>query len=691
MTTTSIIALSKRVLPFIFSSILFFSAVKGYSQLSGTYTLGDSVSDFLSFSNAVNAIKTQGLAGDVTFMVKPGNYGSVDINNIQNDSCFSIKFEYDGTQNDSAVITGRLRINNSNYITFKGFNIYPAAGQDYSALLIDAAMYCIIDSCKIINLHNNQFGYNEGLIYLSYEWEGPYIVDSIKNCVIKSNEKTIVLNGKKGVAIVKNSHVTGGIDDIFGYIHKRYYNNVFYCTENEFSSTGQGFYNNTFYNAGVSSINIKAVLKGNVFKGVSANISSGTVENNFFSGSVHMSYCNNAKVTGNIFSGLFKTTYCHGIKIRNNTFYENVMCNNDNTWFGNNLIYDTVDFSHGPGQMIINNNFERKAYFKTMYTGGVMENNNLANVNILQLTVWEVKNNNFVNLGNGNVNCYGENAHFYNPMYDDELRSANPLLTGKGNKPYSVLKYDIDSVMRKNPCTIGANEICFDWTPLSVDISCGDSVNLDLCCDSLGNKYWSPTCLFNDTLSANPVIYPEESVTVFLIDKNTGERDSLHINVLKSTPQADVDFVVDLFTVYFHNNSKCADSYFWDFGDGETSTEAEPVHHYGLTGSYTCVFTAASSFAETRDTLNILITSTGENSIGNAITVYPNPAKNKLYVKTEKRFDEMTVTDLTGKTVISQRFENKSVNVINTGNLPCGTYLLVLKQNGICRAVKFSK
>jgi len=44
--------------------------------------------------------------------------------------------------------------------------------------------------------------------------------------------------------------------------------------------------------------------------------------------------------------------------------------------------------------------------------------------------------------------------------------------------------------------------------------------------------------------------------------------------------------------VYFTNQSSDADSYSWDFGDGNTSNEGNPVHYYTSEGTYTTTLTA---------------------------------------------------------------------------------------------------
>lgn len=47
--------------------------------------------------------------------------------------------------------------------------------------------------------------------------------------------------------------------------------------------------------------------------------------------------------------------------------------------------------------------------------------------------------------------------------------------------------------------------------------------------------------------------------------------------------------------VQFANNSTGADSYFWTFGDGNTSTAANPSHTYNVPGTYTVSLTATNS------------------------------------------------------------------------------------------------
>lgn len=46
---------------------------------------------------------------------------------------------------------------------------------------------------------------------------------------------------------------------------------------------------------------------------------------------------------------------------------------------------------------------------------------------------------------------------------------------------------------------------------------------------------------------------------------------------------------------HFTNLSTCATSFFWDFGDGQSSTEKDPFHNYSITGGYTTKLVASNN------------------------------------------------------------------------------------------------
>ncbi|MCF6341281.1 MAG: hypothetical protein L3J31_00560, partial [Bacteroidales bacterium] len=210
-----------------------------HAQMSGSYTLGGALSDYESFTDAVNDLRVQGLAADVEFRVRPDTYHNVRVDNIPNDSNYHILFVYDGTPGDSAVISGQLKVINTRQVTFKRFTILPRENQRTSCVTSELSNYFTLDSCRVLNLYNCDFDYDEGLIKLNFPWEGAYMVTYIRNCEIRSAERTFYYGGSKGSVWIEGNTITGTIvnggnqGSLFAFKF-HYYDNIFYCTSDNF-------------------------------------------------------------------------------------------------------------------------------------------------------------------------------------------------------------------------------------------------------------------------------------------------------------------------------------------------------------------------------------------------------------------------------------------------------------------------
>ncbi len=504
-----------------------------------------------------------------------------------------------------------------------------------------------------------------------------------------------MLFGKKGSFWFNENTITGYISDRYSYIKKHYNNNVFNLTNNDFAIASQYFHGNTFYYDDIFTLGIQGELLNNTFY-TSVSISSGDVIANTFYENVQMGYCNNADVTNNIFKSSLNTTYSHGIRIRNNIFYDNVHFNNDNTSFGNNLVFDSVVFSHGPGQLIYNNNFKASSLLKLQFTGGRLRNNNLGNLYIEQsnISAWQIDHNNFINLGDGNVCCYGDQPYFQSPMYksDTVLNATNPMLIGKGGDNHPKFKYDIDSVLRKEPCTVGANEICFDWQVDELDLVCSDSLQLDLCLDTLENMYWSPAYLFDDSTTANPLIFPDDSITIYLCDYDDTKLDSLIINTTAIQPIADVTYFREGLMVIFNNKSFCADTYLWHFGDGNTSTEKSPIHTYEMDGSYQCTLIMSNYLGDAFWAVLLNVVSVNEIfEESKGLIIFPNPASNYLSVKSTKEISGIWLYNIQGELLYKRNTNNNQQITVDIKSLPTGLYLIKIQSGNTINSLLFSK
>ena len=101
---------------------------------------------------------------------------------------------------------------------------------------------------------------------------------------------------------------------------------------------------------------------------------------------------------------------------------------------------------------------------------------------------------------------------------------------------------------------------------------------------------------------------------------------------------ADYSYEVTNYDVHFINNSLNADSHYWDFGDGNISTEESPTHTYDSSGYYSVVYTATndkcgtSEFTETIEVIGNVL-SFDSKFKDNPIAFYPNPSNGVFTIK----------------------------------------------------------
>jgi PKD repeat protein len=83
------------------------------------------------------------------------------------------------------------------------------------------------------------------------------------------------------------------------------------------------------------------------------------------------------------------------------------------------------------------------------------------------------------------------------------------------------------------------------------------------------------------------------------------------------------------------NNSQYADSYYWEFGDGDFSLEASPTHQYANVGLYTVKLIASNTCGNSAIIKQITIQNSAIHSPTaiNQLRIYPNPATNLLNIE----------------------------------------------------------
>lgn len=106
---------------------------------------------------------------------------------------------------------------------------------------------------------------------------------------------------------------------------------------------------------------------------------------------------------------------------------------------------------------------------------------------------------------------------------------------------------------------------------------------------------------------------------------------------------------VELEVSFTNNSSNSPDSFLWEFGDGDTSTEANPVHTYPAPDSYNTCLTASN--ADGSNTLCQLVTvDTLLNGVANKhgftslnVVVYPNPAAGKVNITISRPISQSAI------------------------------------------------
>lgn len=147
-------------------------------------------------------------------------------------------------------------------------------------------------------------------------------------------------------------------------------------------------------------------------------------------------------------------------------------------------------------------------------------------------------------------------------------------------------------------------------------------------------------------------------------------------------PLADFSYsVVGSGQVAFTNNSTNAIGSYWSFGDGTTSTNKNPIHHYSANGTYMVELIADKCGMTDDVSQTINITSMGvAEQVGNkeAFSIYPNPVSSTLWLN-QSLSNKVTykIVSIEGREIKRGTIHNFD-RKINVSSLSNGMYFLQL-------------
>jgi hypothetical protein len=141
--------------------------------------------------------------------------------------------------------------------------------------------------------------------------------------------------------------------------------------------------------------------------------------------------------------------------------------------------------------------------------------------------------------------------------------------------------------------------------------------------------------------------------------------------------------------VQFYNNNAYVDSWSWDFGDGGSSTNKDPLYHYHDTGTYVVSVSVTHNNCPVKTATKTITILNGTgiaelNKESLAFKLYPNPTKNMFYAEISlpaKTEAELRITGLNGhiKNIIPLTATKTPIETHGWSN---GIYLCNLFVNG---------
>ncbi|MDP2385819.1 MAG: PKD domain-containing protein [Bacteroidota bacterium] len=158
-------------------------------------------------------------------------------------------------------------------------------------------------------------------------------------------------------------------------------------------------------------------------------------------------------------------------------------------------------------------------------------------------------------------------------------------------------------------------------------------------------------------------------------------------------------------------------NYYWDFGDGISSTQQYPFHTYTVPGHYDICLTVqgdscVSSFCDSSSvhrmtssgmsSFNVLASPTGvktNESVISMINIFPNPVTDELnlqLITAEAKDLEIVLSDMLGKTIIKNEFSisaGENQIKLNTSEISNGVYMISItdKKGNRIKAAKIIK
>jgi hypothetical protein len=178
---------------------------------------------------------------------------------------------------------------------------------------------------------------------------------------------------------------------------------------------------------------------------------------------------------------------------------------------------------------------------------------------------------------------------------------------------------------------------------------------------------------FNSSLSASDAATIRAAAKTLIFDSLTNWFIGTY------DPSANFAYSSNANEISFTDSSANATSYFWDFGDGNSSTLQNPTHLYDSCCSYTVSLIVENCGQS--DTLSRLISFSQANSLSDheteSISIFPNPSNRDLIIKSNPKIqgNKFLLYNSSGQLMLTGSI-NSDKEVVDISKLLPGFYIL---------------
>lgn len=164
--------------------------------------------------------------------------------------------------------------------------------------------------------------------------------------------------------------------------------------------------------------------------------------------------------------------------------------------------------------------------------------------------------------------------------------------------------------------------------------------------------------------------------------------DTVNVSVIESN----FSYSANANTLNFTDLSTGATSWYWDFGDGNFSTQQNPVHSYLNPGNYTISLSINGQCSSTQ-TFDLIVSNIHQKTVENII-VAPNPTDNLIRIITDGNLIGMNIflMDMNGKVLYDRKIDRSTQSIdVSLQDFPSAVYLLKLYNSNEVQSIKVIK